>query len=363
MLLYLGLKGNIIIKMIKGDNVILEERIDKLFKYISPIDNDKLSKLNKTDLCELLKNIQSYYLKLRNCLGFDNYVTIGLEIEFENSTNEIIKKKLKELNFKNHWDLKLDGTLDNGGEITSDILFDTKENWDELKRICFIVKENAMIGKNSGAHIHIGTQVLGDKDESWKNFLSLWEAYENIIYRFSYGEYLNARDGMLLYSKTISKKINELYKKINKKDITKEDIIKYFKSDRNQAVNFENVVEFYGISYFNTIEFRCPNGTLNPVIWQNNVNLFVNLLKYSKSDKYNADIVKRRRIINGDKFINCNPRTTLELYSNIYLEQALELCDMIFNNNLDKIYFLRQYLKSYQTNNKELSKVKTFTIY
>ena len=36
-------------------------------------------------------------------------------------------------------------------------------------------------------------------------------------------------------------------------------------------------------------------------------------------------------------------------YNQIYLEQALELCDMIFDNNLDKIYFLRQYLKSFET--------------
>ena len=30
------------------------------------------------------------------------------------------------------------------------------------------------------------------------------------------------------------------------------------------------------------------------------------------------------------------------------MDQALELCDMIFTNNLDKVYFLRQYLKSFQ---------------
>ena len=32
-----------------------------------------------------------------------------------------------------------------------------------------------------------------------------------------------------------------------------------------------------------------------------------------------------------------------ELLRNIYLEQAIELSDMIFDNNLDKIYFLKQY--------------------
>ena len=34
-----------------------------------------------------------------------------------------------------------------------------------------------------------------------------------------------------------------------------------------------------------------------------------------------------------------------KVYNEIYIEQSLELCDMIFSNNLDKIYFLKQYLK------------------
>ena len=38
----------------------------------------------------------------------------------------------------------------------------------------------------------------------------------------------------------------------------------------------------------------------------------------------------------------------LKWYDEIYLEQALELCDMLFTNNLDKVYFLKQYLKSFQ---------------
>ena len=40
----------------------------------------------------------------------------------------------------------------------------------------------------------------------------------------------------------------------------------------------------------------------------------------------------------------------------------MELADMIFYNNLDKIYFLRQYLKSFEINNNEinLEKAKLF---
>lgn len=36
------------------------------------------------------------------------------------------------------------------------------------------------------------------------------------------------------------------------------------------------------------------------------------------------------------------------LYTTVNLKNALEFVDLIFDNNLDKVYFLRQYLKSFQ---------------
>ena len=50
----------------------------------------------------------------------------------------------------------------------------------------------------------------------------------------------------------------------------------------------------------------------------------------------------------------------LEKYNEIVLPQALELADLIFQNNYDKIYFLRQYLKSFETSTQELEKANTF---
>ena len=63
-------------------------------------------------------------------------------------------------------------------------------------------------------------------------------------------------------------------------------------------------------------------------------------------------IVKRRKDeILVDTFI----------YKNIFLTQAIEFVDLIFNNNLDKIYFLRQYLKSFEEKD-SYEKAKKFTI-
>ena len=128
--------------------------------------------------------------------------------------------------------------------------------------------------------------------------------------------------------------------------------------EKYSAFNLQNV-EFENSNFFssgNTIEFRCPNGTLNSVIWQNNVNFFTKLLLYCRSEKFNNDIVFQRKRINSNEY------NSLIYYDEIFLDQALELCDMIFDNNLDKLYFLRQYLKSFEvSNNNNYIKSKPMT--
>ena len=87
----------------------------------------------------------------------------------------------------------------------------------------------------------------------------------------------------------------------------------------------------------NTIEFRCPNGTLSHIIWQNNINFFVKLLLYCRSNNFDIDFINK-------KMKNYEVKK-LEQYSDIYLDDAIELSDLIFDNELDKMYFLKQYLK------------------
>ena len=48
-------------------------------------------------------------------------------------------------------------------------------------------------------------------------------------------------------------------------------------------------------------------------------------------------------------------------YNKIYLDSALELSDIIFDNNLDKLYFLRQYVKNNEVSNEPMKRTKKFT--
>lgn len=325
-----------------------------VFKYINPDSNDKLSDISGLDLQDLIFLINHSSLKLREKLGLEQDITFGLEIEFEKAKKDIIESKIYDYFNDNSWSMFNDNSLIKGAEIVSPILKDNEQTWKDTKKVCSIIESYASIDRNSGGHIHVGTQVLGDKKESWLNFIKLWSVYENIIYRFCYGEFLTARPSTPEYAEPVSQLFWGTYVRFEGKNASITDIL-YRLHERYQAVNFGNV-SIGQLSDFmkdNTIEFRCPNGTLNPVVWQNNVNLFVNLLKYSKDSSFDDDIVQKRHLINLDKFLE------LKWYNEIYLEQALELCDMIFSSNIDKIYFLKQYLKSFQVSKNKEDYLKT----
>ena len=342
-----------------NDNIDNQNDSEEIFNFLEPDDNDVLSEMDGFDLQDLIILLDDYYMQLRKVLGLDNNITFGLEIEYENIKNDKIRTGLCNNNLQNKWEIKNDSTLYKGAEINSPILTDKESSWLELDEVCSIVNKSASIGINSGGHIHVGSQILGDNSEAWLNFIKLWSIYENIIYRFSYGDYLTARPRIIDYAKPTAKVFFNDYKKLKSQDADLYDIISKISHGKYQSVNFLHVSKFDTKEFIvdNTIEFRCPNGSLNPVIWQNNVNLFTKLLNYAKSKNFNDDLVQRRHQLNSEKF------TGLRYYDEIYLEQALELCDMVFSNNLDKIYFLKQYLKSLQvcSDNRNYTKAKALT--
>ena len=316
-----------------------------------------------------IKDLLDYKLKLRGNLNLPNNTTFGMELEFENikSINEF-ENKFKELklnngkiNILNHntniWELKIDNTLieSNGREIVSPILTDDIIYWQDLVKMCSFIKKHANIGSHSAGHIHIGSQVLGNDIKSLLSLIKVWATYENILYRFGFNEYLN-RFPNIKYSKPASYAYLNIYDKcINEKNI--ENIIELL-IGRIKPINF-NLLNFMSnknnILYKDTLEFRSPNATLDPIIWQNNVNTFVKLLLACKNKIIDCDIVNRRRKLFEYKIDRCN-------YNTIDIETAIEFADLIFDNELDKLYFLRQYIKNNDISYMPMKRTKKFTI-
>ena len=328
----------------------------EIFKLFNPNDNTKLTEIKNDDLLELIILIDDINIELRNSLGFSKDITFGFEIEFEQTNTQKVKTLINKFFPNSDWKCDYDDSLLDGVEIISPILNDTNSTWRDLKNVCQIGKENGKVSQNSGAHVHVGAHIFNAQKDSFLNFIKLWSIYENIIFRFSYGEFLTPRMSINKYAEPVSFNMYELYKNIlNVKTDT--DLLYNLPKTRNHAVSFQNTNNLTIFEEKNTIEFRCPNGTLEPAIWQNNANLFISLLKYSIDGNFNDDIVeKRRRILDFE----CQP--SLKIYDDIYFEQALELCDLIFKRNIDKIYFLRQYLKSLDPITKKFEKAKKFVL-
>lgn len=345
----------------KNRNVIREPKPityptnEEIFKFINPNSNDLLSKISGEDLQELIILLNEFYIRLRKKLDLDKKITFGLEIEVEKANKQKIKDDLFDLFQDDEWCTESDSSLDDGIEVVSPVLTDTNKNWKDLKRVCEMLEKSSVIGKCSAGHIHIGSQILGKDRQAWLNFVKLWSVYENIIFRFSYGEYLTARPGILKYAQPVRIPFWKSYRYFMDIEAGLSEIIYKLQSgNRYQAVNSLNV-DVFDTDHFlidNTLEFRCPNGTLSPEIWQNNVNLFIRILLYSTSKQFDDDLVNKRQKSDALTF----KQDGFIWYNEIYLTQALELCDMIFDNNYDKICFLKQYLKSLQVSDDDTYK-------
>lgn len=304
--------------------------------------NSYFSEFNKDQIELLYRNLINFYLIYRNRLNLPSNLTFGVEIEYEKLNKGIVTNYVNKELIK--WVSKKDGSLDFGGEITSPIMNDNLSYWKELKRICtFLTKNNAVTNLHAGGHIHIGANILDDNIDAWKTFLKIYICYEHILFRFGYGDKLNSRKTLKVYAYPIASYLYNNIQYINNAN-TLEDLHYILeKKDYYDAISFKHIRFNNNFNYrYHTIEFRFPNATTNEVIWQNNINVFSKMIIASLSNKIN------------DEFLDYKLEHINELKKNdyrfdlIYLEDALEFVDLIFDNNLDKMYFLRQYFKNFE---------------
>ena len=326
--------------------------------FISLTDNDEFTKLRGLDLQELLVQVENYFLEYRTLLGLPNDLTFGVEIEYEFVSRRSIDKFVDKKLFC--WNSKRDASLSSGGEINSPVMMDELKYWKELKLICdHLTKVNADTQHNAGGHIHIGANILGNDIDAWRNFLKLYTSYENILFRFIYGDKISARKRLHQFAQPLAENIDYSLRQIDNE--TKVENLSYIlpSFSRYKALNFSNTLfdDPSKIECKNTIEFRGPNATTNAIVWQNNINTFAKMLVSSRNKVMNEDFLdyklKNELICYSDNKY---------MYDCINIKNALEFVDLVFDNNLDKIYFLRQYLKDLQEGygNKEALKSKRF---
>lgn len=310
---------------------------------INPNKNDNLAFLRGIDLQELLVQVENLFLEYRDKLNLPEELTFGVEIEYEGKIRTLIDYYIK--NNLDNWNSKDDGSLDSGGEITSPIMTDEIKYWEQLKGICdYLTEKHADTLHKAGGHVHIGASILGEDVEAWKLFLKLYIAYENVLFRFVYGDKISGREELLKYAPPIA---SDLYLNLSELESAHDlyDINRLIYLGRRAALNFKNVKFLNNRNEKNTIEFRSPNATTSAVIWQNNINTFAKMLMSAKQKAMDEEFLDYKL---KNEFKPYKGHETL--YNNVNLKNALEFVDLVFENNVDKLYFLRQYIKDFQTN-------------
>ena len=335
--------------------------------FIDENKNDYFSDLRGIDLQDLLLETENYLLEYRDGLGLPSDITFGTEIEYEGvfkyRTDCYVKANLS------NWHSDTDCSLSTGGEITSPIMTDNSKYWSELGNICkYLSEAGADTSHRAGGHVHIGTQALGRDIEAWRQFLKLYTMYESVIFRFGYGDKVNGRERQIKYAPPIA---DHLYKNLNNINNVRSfsemrDILIFMRDYKNYPIPRYTAINFYNVDYNypgeqleqNTIEFRSPNATTNATIWQNNINAFAKMLLSARNRNIDEDFLDYKL---AHEFVPF--RGNEYTYNIVNLKSVLEFVDLVFDNNLDKIYFLRQYLKNFQDGYgvKAATKAKKFT--
>lgn len=288
-------------------------------------------------------------IRLPKILNLPKEATFGVEIEFENATLDDIEEKMNRAKNNNllngDWKLKQEDSLYSsrhfdgfGGEIISPILTDQIDVYKQIRNACHIIKSsNGVITNRCGGHIHIGSKLLDDNINNYLRLARLWTVFEKEIERFGFGEDDVPRDNMSFYASSTANLLKH---------------IELLESGRFVKCNFNNFIRSYGIEKklalsffylnedkkFHTLEIRCPNGTINPIIWKNNINFFVKFFAACKDNKKDWNLIER--MFQEEKnvtFDNCNSENDID--------KAYLLAKFIFNNEVDIDNFMLQYKK------------------
>lgn len=305
--------------------------------------NYEFYKFNSHDYNDYLFQLKDYQIEYKDELNIDNNITFGIEIEYE-GINESVVDDFINANYSD-WESTSEQSISKGGEIISPILTDSKRIWKDIKDICTYLKNNNAITDNdAGAHLHIGSSILGENIKKWHTFLGLYTAFEDVLYKYSCGEQINMRKNVKVYAYPIAIDLAYIYKSIKATRNVKNLPLVLDVEHKFQGLNLKNT-DFDNPSKYgqkNTIEFRMPNGTKEEVIWQNNVNTFIHLLK-AQINKEQLAYIKEEIEYIKEYYYN------YEHYNYIDPKKAFLFADIIFNNNLDKTNFLKQYIKDMKT--------------
>ena len=338
--------------------------------------------LKKNSFLELLHYLNDMKMQYRSTLNLPNNITFGNEIEVNGIILDDAMEYVEEFNdkkklwgrkrFEVHHDLTCDS------EIVTPTMTDKPKFWSLLwDMYSFLDEHGAYYSDNTSSHIHMGTAIF-DTPKKLALLLKTLVVFEPIIFKFGYGrdeeprEYMIYKPNTSNYSMFMSpKRVRDFIDFLEKdkfKDmhslVQQADVFLNLDIRVRSAFSFRNfnftkfVYSFLQDSENDHMEFRNFNSA-DPIVVQNNIDLCSHIFLAVVEGRIDEDYVlaeyekyKKKRY-NFDCFGGVLDSATtgpqynrlLNGYNKVKMDKALKLADMIFDSDISKYHFLKQYLK------------------
>lgn len=268
--------------------------------------------------------LDNYPLIYRSKLTIPSYVNFGLEFELDkvdyDEVRELVKREVS-----GSFDVKIDKSLTKGqsAEIVTPVLNNRKETWVLLKKLGELLERLNPDYNLCSFQVNFDGKLL-PRVEDKARFLKLYAMYEDIVYRFSLGEDSCFRDSIDTYAYPIILMLKGIH------HYSDGSVVEMLSNHKRYGICFKDKHDL--------IEFRSPNMSSNPIMWQNYVTTFYYLVEASMNRRYDMKRV--------DEYIDHFYKSyILENYALEKRDKAEEFCDLIFKKSDDSIAFMHQYLK------------------
>ena len=356
------------------------------------VNRDKcviVSSLSKNELIQLFTKINEMPLRFRRKLNIPNNISFGNEIEINGIPLDKavliteLYNDVAALYDDDRYSVHQEETAE--AEIVTPILTNEVWHWSSFKGMYdTLYQTGATIGQNTSSHIHIGSHLI-NTPEKLSLLLKTLVVFEPIIFKFGYGYYDKPRDFITsrvehsIFSPMMTpKRVGIFTDQLDHYNHGAQGVMRAkFLDFINPDLRFRPVFNFkdfdfskihYGITMdepndSDHFEVRCFNGTLRPEIAQNNINLITSIVAAVINGKIDEEYIKKeynkykKKRYNFDTFCAIlYDQDKVEQYNRLLagfgkvkLDKALKLADMIFDTDIDKLYFLKQYLKLFNT--------------
>lgn len=204
--------------------------------------------------------------------------SLGIEIEFAGSRSDLFRRLRQEgipvQNSEEYgdfdsdsWDVKTDGSVYNGGEITSPVGDHDDPRF--IEQVSTVVKLMREVGctpsEQAGIHVHVGTHDMTAEQAAAVAYGFV--RHEDFLYRMASSGWDHMRSNSQTYAHPYSRHDKAL---LIAEGFRPETVAELASADRYYGVNFQRCMSGYrrGRGFTNdarsTIEFRLFNTTMNP---------------------------------------------------------------------------------------------------